>query len=367
MTKKLYLIALLMLSALVMNAERIQVVDTDGMPVPFVTATTAQGMYIGNTDLDGWLDDTKGNAVIHLSQVAFKPKTVKVAELRGNKVVLEDAVLDLPEVVVKPKPYIYAQTYFRDIYIDEEGPIYYRGGVIDNAYDIDKQEVKSKKRHLSKGSSGFLRFLIDRFCGAIDGFCELPNKSYYEKLLEARDKGRVTLTDDGNGRLIIADSICQLGYIYWDREARLRSVSFDLNTYYYHRENAKNMAKAEKKGKTFEPDTLEQQRVSETLYQVYRTDSLGNSRPDDFVMSQLTKVGHFKHTGKIFLLQAQSYATDFAYIDKKEFKQLRKDNKVDMDILELRQFEKNNRIPPLEPVIQTEIDKLFAKELKTNQ
>ncbi len=364
MTKKSSLIGfILFVTALSLHAQRIQVIDSDGTPVPFVTVTTSEGKYITSTDLDGWIEDVGKNTVIHLAQVAYKPLTIALADIKNGKITLEEVNYDLPEVVVKPKPYLYAQTYFRDIYIDEEGPIYYRGGVIDNTYDLDKKEVKAKKRHLSKGSSGFLRFLIDRFCGPYDEFCQLPKKSYYERLLKARDEGLLTLTDDGTGRLIIADSICQLGYIYWDREAKLRTVSFDLDKYYYHHENAKNKAKAEKKGKTFEPDTLEQQRVSETIYQVYRTDSLGNSTHDDFVMSQLTKVGRFKRTGKVFLLQAQSYATAYSYVDKKEYKQLRKDNKVDMNIQELRLFEKNNDIPPLAPNIQEQIDKLFVKEL----
>jgi hypothetical protein len=43
---------------------------------------------------------------------------------------------------------------------------------------------------------------------------------------------------------------------------------------------------------------------------------------------------------------------------------MRKENKVEMNIQELRQFEKNNKIPPLAPNIQEKIDKLFEKELK---
>ncbi len=42
---------------------------------------------------------------------------------------------------------------------------------------------------------------------------------------------------------------------------------------------------------------------------------------------------------------------------------MRKDNKVEMNIQELRLFEKNNDIPPLAPNIKEQIDKLFVKEL----
>ena len=121
-----------------------------------------------------------------------------------------------------------------------------------------------------------------------------------------------------------------------------RTVSFNLSTYRNHIKNKEKQEKAAKKGKTFVPDTVKQQRTSTTIYQVYRTDSVGNSRTDDFVMSQLTVIGRHRHSGTEYLIQVQSYATDYAYIDKKEYKQQRKDNQVDMNIDELRRFEKNN-------------------------
>lgn len=38
-------------------------------------------------------------------------------------------------------------------------------------------------------------------------------------------------------------------------------------------------------------------------------------------------------------------------------------NKVEMNINELRQFEKNNKIPPLAPNILEKINKLFENDL----
>ena len=80
-------------------------------------------------------------------------------------------------------------------------------------------------------------------------------------------------------------------------------------------------------------------------------------------MSQYTQEGVHRRQGTNYVIQLQSFATDYAYIDKKEYKQLRKDNKVEMDIKELRQFEKNNHIPPLAPNILEQINKLFEKDL----
>lgn len=363
MMKKTILITCLMLLCVIpLHAQRIQVVDGDGTPIPYVSVTTTQGKFIASTDIDGWLESVGENTTIHLSQVAYKPLTIAVADIKDGRITLDEAGYDLPEVVVKPKDLLYCQTYFRDVYIDDDGPIYYRAGVIDNAYNIAKKEVSAKTHHLSRAQSGFWKALYSSTSGQYDQFSRLPEESLYEKIRRWQQEGLVTLTDVGDGRLIISDSICQLGYIHWDAEQRTRTVSFNLSTYRNHIKNKGKQEKAAKKGKTFVPDTVKQQRTSTTIYQVYRTDSVGNSRTDDFVMSQLTVIGRHRHSGTEYLIQVQSYATDYAYIDKKEYKQQRKDNEVDMNIDELRRFEKVNKIPPLAPNIQEQINKFIDKD-----
>ena len=72
-------LSLMLLCALPLRAQRVQVLDNDGLPVPFVAATTPDGKYIASTDANGWFDDLSGNKTIHLSQVAYKPLTIDVA------------------------------------------------------------------------------------------------------------------------------------------------------------------------------------------------------------------------------------------------------------------------------------------------
>ena len=153
--KILFVICMLLLSTLSLHAQRVQVLDNYGLPVPFVTATTPEGKYIASTDADGWFENLSGNKTIHLSQVAYKPLTIDVADIKDNKIILDDANYDLPEVVVKPKELLYCQTYFREVYIDDDGPIFFRGGVIDNSYNIAKKKVEAKSRHLSKAQNAF--------------------------------------------------------------------------------------------------------------------------------------------------------------------------------------------------------------------
>ena len=79
MMKKTILITCLMLLCVIpLHAQRIQVVDGVGTPIPYVTVTTTQGKYIASTDIDGWLESVGENTTIHLSQVAYKPLTIAV-------------------------------------------------------------------------------------------------------------------------------------------------------------------------------------------------------------------------------------------------------------------------------------------------
>ena len=344
------------------SAQQLQVVDADGEPVAFVCVTTENGVLVGTTDIDGWLDDAKGNTTLCLSHVAYEPKTVRLADVRDGKILLNKIGLEIPEVVVKPKELLYVQTYFRLISFDEDGPIYYRAGVVDNAFDLQKRKMSSKDRTLARGRNGFIRFILSTFIGGyIDRWAHLDTLSTYDYIMHFSKTGDLTLTARPGDRQIVSDSICDLGYIDKDLREGLRTTSFKKWVFKQHRKEAqerekkKNTKKKEKKND--DDDTSE-----ESFYEVYRIDSDGRSGISDFVMKQLHFAGSTKKNGDIVIL-LQCYATDYEYVNKDEYKQLRKENKVDMDIKELMQFEKNHRIPPLEPNIQKQINLLFKKEL----
>ena len=332
------------------SAQRIQVVDTEGQPVAYVCVTNEQGKLVGSTNVDGCIADVKGTPVI-ANGAATRPA--------DGRIVMADVEFDLPDVEVKPKELAYTQTYYRLIYFDDDGPIYFRGGVIDNTYEFAKQKSSSKTRSLSKGSSGLLRFLLSTLVGRyIDKMGQIDETSTYKKVRIRERRGLLTVTGDSLDRQVISDSISVLGYIDTDMEARLRTTSFDTWAYNKHRRKAE----AEAKGKTYK----EKDRGKETedsFFEVYRIDEQGRSRIDDFVMRQMQVLGRDKSDGRQYMILLQAYATDRDYIDKKEYKQLRKENKVDMEIKELKQFEKAHNIPPLAPNIQAQIDKLFEKEL----
>lgn len=349
---------LLFLPVLALNAQRIQVVDTDGLPIAYVCVANEKGVFVGTTDNDGWLEDTKGAQVLNLSHIAFQDVAVPLANITNNRIVMEDVEYVLPNVEVKPKELAYVQTYFRMIYLDDDGPLYYRGGVIDNTYEFAKHKTSSKTRSLSKGESGLLRFLISTIVGGyIDKLGQIHEKSTYQKILELAEKGQLTLTTEPSGRIMVSDSICTLGYIDTDTVARTRTTSFNSRKFLHNRKDAEDRAKGKKVKERKEKER------DETYYEVYRIDEEGRSRSDDFLMRQLQVSAEHSHSNTRYMILLQAYATDYDYIDKKEYKQLRKENKVDMDINELRSFEKAHNIPLLAPDVKAAVDKLFEKEL----
>ncbi len=364
------LVAIVVAMTVQVQAQRLQVVDSEGEPVAFVCATTQAGVLIGTTDINGWLSDTKGNRTVYLSHTAFEPLAVDMSTVVNDRVVLKDVTYDLPDVEVKPKELAYVQTYYRLIYFDDEGPLYFRGGVIDNTYEFATKKTSSKTRSLSKGENGLLRFLISTIAGRyIDKLGQVSENSRHKQLLAMEKEGKITITGDSATRQIVADSISTLGYIDTDANAGVRTTSFNIWAYYDHEKKAKEEAKEArdlakgKKIKKKDNKQAEDKEREETFYEVYRIDEDGRSRVDDFVMRQF-QVGSKKRSGDgRFMIFMQAYATDRNYVDKKEYKQLRKENKVDMSIEELRRFEQSHKIPPLPENIQAQIDKLFEKEL----
>lgn len=364
MRKKLLLFLVIILGLTVeASAQSITVIDTDGVPVAYATATTEQGTLIGATDVNGLLQDTKGNNVLCFSHVAYKPITVNVANLTNGVVTMEEISYSLPDVAVRPKELLYMQTYYRVTYIDEDGPLYYRAGIIDNTYEYANQKIKTKSKSISKAYTGLLKFLINTVAGGkIEDRCKIQKMSTYDLVTSNKgDWAKLNITTGSTNRKVISDSASILGYIDEDKQDGTRTTSFNHWLFKKHQEiaNEKNEKKKEKK----EADLEKKQEESETnYYEVYRMNEEGYSAIGDFVMMQQLSKGIFDRTGKEYILILESYATETAYIDKKEFKQRRKDNEVDKSYDDMLRYEKAHNIPPLPAHLKVQIDKLFAKK-----
>lgn len=359
-------ICLLLLSlvvAAVAHAQRIQVVDTDGLPIAAVCVTNERGALVGTTDGEGWLNDAKGIKHLYFSHVAFRDMDVNIDTIPSMSVVMQDENFQLSELEVKPKELLYVQTYFRCVYVCDEGPIYFRAGVVDNTYEIAKKKISTKTRSVSKGMNGFMRFVLSTLVGhIIDDWAGIDSLTYYKKIMKNVDKGNLFMTQDPSGRRIVSDTISVLGYIDDDVQAGQRTTNFDRWAYKDHKEATEKAAKEARTGKK-QKEKKKKFKANHGYYEVYNIDENGKSRIDDLVMKQILVSGHFDRTDQDYIILLETYTIERDYIDKKEFKQTRKENKVDMDINELRRLEQNHHIPPLAPNLKAAVDELFKKDL----
>lgn len=155
MKKYLLMAAVVMMTAMSAQAQKIEVVDVDGNGIPLVSVTTENGVYIGKTDLNGVLADVKGAKKVSLSHVAYKPQLVTVADLSSfggiegsRRVTMEDADFGLNEIVVKPRPYILVEYYYRGFRYIGDSLRAYGAGIMPVAYEINKK-YKPKTRYVS--------------------------------------------------------------------------------------------------------------------------------------------------------------------------------------------------------------------------
>ena len=122
------------MTAMSAQAQKIQVVDTDGNAIPLVSVLTEDGTYIGTTDLNGVLADVKGAKKVAVTHVAYKPQLITVASLQNGRITMEEIGYDLAEIVVKPKQYIYVEAYYRVYVYRNDSLCYFLSGIMPNAY-----------------------------------------------------------------------------------------------------------------------------------------------------------------------------------------------------------------------------------------
>ncbi len=147
MKKYLLMAAVAMMAATNAFAQKIEVVDADGYGIPLVSVLTEDGNLIGTTDLNGILADVKGAKKVALSHLAYKSQLVTVATLKEGRVTMEDLGYDIDEIVVKPKPYVYKEYYYRFFRYIGDSLRAYSAGIYPVVYDI-RNNYKPKTRNL---------------------------------------------------------------------------------------------------------------------------------------------------------------------------------------------------------------------------
>ena len=365
-TLKSYVISLLMLVALLpASAQKIQTLDKDGQPVPYVSIMTPDARFIGITDLNGIIDDVNGADTISVSHIAYKPKLYKVNGKSGH-ITLEDADFGLPEITVTKKPLVYVQTYYRMyIYSEERGIIYFRCGITDNSYDRKTKKLKADTNHGSKAIMGIIKTLVNSMIGGtLDRHSHIRMKKIEDNIKKNYPHLNIKFTQDGPNRKHISDDKGTLGYVTDNQSTGLRRYTFDTGKAYEHEleasGNTKKLAKREKRKNKAKNTTK-----AETNYRVYRIDENGNYAPEDFVLYQMTEsYDHEVEDGKTDhrILAFEVFTTDRAYVTKDELKQLKKESKIKINYKNVMQFERQHKVPPMSDAVQKRLNELWKAD-----
>lgn len=343
--KKIFaIIALSVMTAICAQAQKIQAVDSEGNAIPLVSVFTENGVLIGTTDFNGTLADVKGSAKVALTHVAFKPQLVSVASLTDGRITMESVDYGLQEVVVKPKPYLCVEYYFRCFsYIDDSLRVY-TAGIIPVAHEINNK-YKGKTRAVWSFGGAANKALTwntqDMALRAED--VAKSGASPVQISAQENDKFKeyykLTLEPDGENRWLLRNPEEVVGNIvYADGLSRVTVDAGKSQIYANKVHGEDKMAKIR-----------EERNYNYQYTEVFKLDEDGKVQHDDFVM----EVNHWEYDSKkgkritiIYL-----YAADKGYKDEDEFKarskELNKGRQGDMSLDELAEFERTHHIPAL--------------------
>lgn len=346
MKKTLAMVAVAMMTAVCAMAQKIQVVDKDGNGIPLVSVLTEGGVLIGATDLDGVLDDVKGAAKVSLTHVAFKPKKVSVASLTDGRIMMDDVDYDIAEVVVKPKPYVCTEYYFRGFSYIGDSLRVYAAGIIPVAYEIQKKYAGKIRNVWSFGGAankalawnlGTLRLYAEK--GVKNGCNSI--ESLVRQTSKFKEHYQVEMEPDGENRWIVKNPEGVVGHFVYDDGLYRATLDGGKMQIYANKVNG-----SEKRAKLQEEKNYDYQYT-----EVFALDDEGKVQPYNNVM----QMGHWEHDSskgrEITIIYI--YAVDHKYVDEDEFKarskELNKGFVGDMPLADLQEYERINKIPALAP------------------
>lgn len=281
-------LAALLMAAIGAKAQRIEVVDTDGNGIHLVSVLTEEGNMIGTTSLEGVIADVKGAKKVVLTHVAYKSKLVDVSSLQNGKVTMEDLDYNLAEIVVKPKPLIYVETYYRVYAFANDSLRYYLAGIMPNAYNKEKKKVKNGSYLDTHGEFSLSHGIAITWGARAQEFkAGKIHKSGAIDLLkggESRERYFVTLTDEGKGRQRVSNPEGTVGFIETEEDEVHMTLDAGKMQMYRNKALGQNkMLKArEERGYDYE------------FNEIFNLDEEGNSTVADLVMSS----DHWEWNGK---------------------------------------------------------------------
>ena len=357
MKKILTLTVAVMMAALGVQAQKIQVVDDDGNAIPLASVFTEEGVLIGTTDFNGVLADVKGAAKVSVTHVAYKPKLVNVASLSlegvdgCRRIMMEDVDYNIGEIVVKPKPYLYVEYFYRVFsYIDDSLRVY-TAGILPMAHDI-QNKYKGKVQGIwafggaaNKALTWNTQVEEDKVQGLAEG-AAWP----IDRWIDKNEKYKTTIEPEGENRWIVRNPEEVIGNIVYSDGLSYATLDVDRMRIYGERMSGK-----EKVAKV-----MEDRNYTYRYMEVFRLDEDGKVQPENFVMEQAHLEYDKKDGRKINVVYL--YATDKGYMDKDEVKArgkaLNKGRYGDMTLDELEEYARAHNIPALTPEHQKAIQGL---------
>jgi hypothetical protein len=346
MKKIVMMVTAAIMVAISAQAQKIQVVDDDGNGIPLVSVLTENGLFIGTTDMNGVLDNVNGASKVALTHVAFKPQLVSLASVQNGKITMESVDYGLDEVVVKPKPYLYVEYYFRAFsYIDDSLRVY-TAGIIPVAHEIRNKykgithSVWTFGGAANKALAWNTMDLADRAEQGAKGNASPIEKAIYESE-RFKDYYKTSVEPDGENRWIVRNPEEVLGHIIHDDGLSITTLDGGRSQIYANKVNGE-----EKKAKRREETDYTYQYT-----EVFKLNEEGKVQNDGFVM----ELDHWEYNAKkgrrITILYL--YATEKSYMDEAEFKarrkELNKGHAGDMSLDELAKYAQEHNIPALAP------------------
>lgn len=355
MRKVLQMVAVAMMTAMSAQAQKIQIVDNDGNAIPLVSVMTENGTYIGTTDFDGVLADVKGAAKVSVTHVAYKPQLVTVADLPsfggtegGRRITMEDVDYGVNEVVVKPKPYLYVEYYYRAFSYIGDSLRVYTAGIFPIAHDI-RNKYKGKVHGYWAFGGAANKALTWNTQSMEDNVQGLAEGAVWpaEKWLNNNEKYVTSIEPDGENCFVVKNPEEVVGHIVYSDGLSYTTLDIDRMRIYSERTNGrKKVAKV-----------MEDRDYTYRYTEVFRLDEDGKVQPENFVMEQAHLEYNKKEGRKVNV--AYLYAVDKGYMDKDEVKargkEINKGRQGDMSLDELAEYERAHNIPALSPEQQKAI------------
>ena len=328
-----------------MQAQKIQVVDKEGQGIALASVMDDNGVLIGLTDLNGELADVKGAANIAVTHVAYKAKSVHMGRLANGRVTMEDNDFGIDEVVVKPKPLIYTELYYRFYAYVDDSLRTFVAGIVPYNWNLQKQKKtvkfsdeaaavfnlkdvtwwKVRSENLVKGgvvATPSETMLTDGFFKEKYDIEKVANGENRWLIVNPRDTVGTLVHANGLSTLTLDGAKCQMYANERDGKTKLLKKRQELNyTYQY--------------------------------VEVFRINEDGVVGRDDYLMS----LNHWEHEGKkgheTYIVEA--WVTDRGYMTEDEFKQKRKDidalnrtgSYLHMPLEDLEAYERQHNIPAI--------------------